>query len=237
MIKILVKADVARFGQQAEKVDCSTYPIPTPSSLIGLLGAIHGKPEFNWEIRTIKVLNEITIEKMWTVGSKGGSKKALVGGSYLRDVAYVVEAEAVIPPYEDNIIAWRKGINLQKKHEETLKRRVRQGRVGNMSGRLYLGRHECHCSVELIEGEEPKSFYEGTGTRTFHSIPYVQSFEVVHNICEKGRGKDNKIFRSPFKKNNKYFISNFHYTDLVMKDGLITIDGELYKKHTTNNSY
>lgn len=258
MVKVLIKADYARFTQQGEKADCTTYPIPTPSSLIGLLTSIYGKPEFNWVIRSIKVLNEICIEQTpfnsYRI-DKGVLKNSPVHSSHLRNVAYIVEAEPQIPQYHDNDCL-SKGINpkmenrpctpvdLPKKHTNIFNRRVREGKIGSRRGNLFLGKHYCHCTVELVEGEEPKSFYEGKGKRIFRTIPYVQEF--THVPAEKadwakemlGRNGNNKFFRTTYSKNKdeeRYFISNFHFTDLVMIDGVITIDPSLYEKHTTNS--
>lgn len=264
MVKVIIKAKYARFTQQGEKADCTTYPIPTPSSLIGLLTSIYGKPEFNWVIRSIKVLNEICIEQMQTnslsyTKKNGNSAAKLVNspvhGSYLRDVAYVVEAEPQIPDYYDNkCLSEGKNpkndfkpcapVNLPLKHINIFKRRVKNGHIGSERGALFLGKNNCPCTVELLEGEEPKSFYEGTGRRIFRSVPYVQSFTHVpkENVERMkkfyGRNGNNKIFRTFYSKNaedERYFISNFHFTDLVMVDGLIKIDPALYEKHTTNN--
>lgn len=273
MVKVLIKADYARFTQQGEKTDCTTYPIPTPSSLIGLLSSIHGKPEFNWVIRSIKVLNEIRIEQMQFNSNSfceetGGKKKNNTDGtpktylknspvhcSHLRNVAYIVEAEPQIPQYHDNVCL-SNGINpkmenrpcasvdLPKKHTNIFNRRVREGKIGSRRGNLFLGKHYCHCTVELVEGEEPKSFYEGKGKRIFRCIPYVQEFVRIPSEkvkwAEKNLGKNgnNKIFYTSYSKNKdeyRYFMSNFHFTDLVMVDGVIKIDPELYKKHITNN--
>lgn len=216
----------------------TSYPIPTGSAIIGLLNSIHGKPEFNWAVRSIKVLNKIDRVRMKFNGRDGTGKHSPVCSDFIANVAYIISVEAVIPNYPDNI-RQRETVNLRKKHEETLLRNIMKGEAGSKKGFFHLGKHGCHCTVEPAPDIEPQSFYEGKHSMVFKSVPYVQAFTPVPDdelaIMKVGEKKwygGKKVVLSPH--DGKWYYSNFHYTDFIMIDGVINIDPRLYEKHQTN---
>lgn len=59
-IVVDVWGDFACFSRPESKVERLTYPVPTPSAMRGLLGAIYSKPcEFYWQVNAIEVLKPL----------------------------------------------------------------------------------------------------------------------------------------------------------------------------------
>lgn len=251
MVKLIIKAPFARFTQHGEKNDLTTYDIPTPSSLVGLIGSIYGKPEFNWEIRSIEILNKIKRVRMTTNGWKSvdygadtpdkRAKHTQNARVYLADVAYVVEVEPSIPLYKDNINSMRKGINLVKKHEEILCRYIKRMMVRSGRNVLFLGKNDCPCTVELAPDDIPDGFYKSKNA-IFFSIPIVQCFRKVDFPSDKKTMRNveklaanGKIFKS--RHDGCYYKSEFHHKDLVMEGGKILVDKDWYTVCPKNNSH
>lgn len=59
MFKIVVDADYACFTRPECKVERASYPVPTPSALVGMLKAIYWKPSIRYVIDKIVVFNDI----------------------------------------------------------------------------------------------------------------------------------------------------------------------------------
>lgn len=239
MVKLLVKAPAMCCVQQGQKNDMTSYPIPTGSAIIGMVNSAYGKPEVNWAVRFIKVLNKIDRVRMKFNGVNGANHEhSPVCGDYIANCAYIIGVEALVPDYPDNAKA-RETIDLRKKHEEILLRRITRCEAGSRRGFFYLGKHSYHCTIEPAPENEPKSYYEGKRPMVFRSIPYVQSFTPVpdEELALMGVGKchwngGRKVVKSPH--DGRWYYSNFHYTDLVMVDGIINFDPRLYQRHQTN---
>ena len=110
-VEVRVWGDLACFTRPEMKVERVSYPVMTPSAARGILEAIYWKPEFDWRIEEIRVLNEIRYfsilrnevnSKQSAASAKGWADN---GGGYcadedraqrhtlaLRDVAYVIKA-------------------------------------------------------------------------------------------------------------------------------------------------
>ena len=59
-IVLEVWGDFACFARPESKVERLTYPVPTPSSVRGILSSVYAKPrEFVWQVNRIEVLNPI----------------------------------------------------------------------------------------------------------------------------------------------------------------------------------
>jgi CRISPR-associated protein Cas5d len=148
-LEVKVWGDMACFTRPEMKVERVTYPVMTPSAARGLLEAIFWKPEFSWQIREIWVLNEIEYFSILRneVNSRASMKAArrrMHGGPRyfaeddraqrntvgLRDVAYLIRAEAVVKSSvaEDSA-----------KFRDQFRRRVVNGRCFH---RPYLGTRE-----------------------------------------------------------------------------------------------
>lgn len=113
MFKIIVKADYALFTRPENKVERMTYPVPTPSALIGMLRSVFWKPAIEYEIHKIVVFNPISyvsvrrnevkgkvLESAVKNQMKGGEKDPVIytkeqisqrASLLLKDVCYGVE--------------------------------------------------------------------------------------------------------------------------------------------------
>ena len=101
IVRVKVKGDYACFTRPDLKVERMTYPCMTPSAARGILDSILWKPEFQWYVRRILILNPIrfcTIKRN-EINSKQGripivieEKRAQRNSVVLRDVAYIIEA-------------------------------------------------------------------------------------------------------------------------------------------------
>lgn len=101
IVRVKVTGGFACFTRPDLKVERMTYPCMTPSAARGILDSILWKPEFQWYIRRIIVLNPIrfiTIKRNEINIKQGRSpiliedKRAQRNSVVLRDVAYIIEA-------------------------------------------------------------------------------------------------------------------------------------------------
>lgn len=116
-VSLRARGPLACFTRPELKAERLSYAVPTPSSAVGLLEAVLWKPAIRWEIRRIKVLNEIrfTAFRRNEVATKAAnpSRKVVEHGGpaplyfadddraqrntvALRDVDYVIEAAMVL---------------------------------------------------------------------------------------------------------------------------------------------
>ncbi len=64
IVKVMVKGDYACFTQPALKVERIVYPCMTPSAARGILECILWKPEFQWVVKSIKILKPISFSSI-----------------------------------------------------------------------------------------------------------------------------------------------------------------------------
>lgn len=172
MVRVKVTGGYACFTRPDLKVERMTYPCMTPSAARGILDSILWKPEFQWYVRKIIVLNPIRFATFKRneintkqskipivvdeVDSSGKPKyRAQRNSVVLRDVAYIIEAsiyqkESSARNKPEKYIG-RKGIDAD--HDGIFIRRVKKGQCWR---RPYLGTREF--PAEFIEPhgkEEP----------------------------------------------------------------------------------
>jgi CRISPR-associated protein Cas5d len=135
---------------KAERV---SYPLMTPSAARGVLEAIFWKPEFEWRVRSIMVLKPIRyfsamrneVNKRASTHSAGldinetRTQRHTLG---LRDVAYIISADAVVVPGSGEDPA---------KYRDQFRRRVNKGRCFNQP---YLGCREFAGFFGNVDGSE-----------------------------------------------------------------------------------
>ena len=129
-----------------------TYSVPTYEALKGICESIYWKPVFIWVIDRVRVLNQIKTE------SKGIRVPKYYGGNdlsiytYLRDVAYEVEAHF---EWNENRPELENDRN-ENKHYYIAKRMLERG------GRrdIFLGTRECQGYVEPCSFGSSQSWYE-----------------------------------------------------------------------------
>lgn len=160
-LEVKVWGEFACFTRPEMKVERVTYPVMTPSAARGLLEAIFWKPEFQWQVREIWLLNPIRYfslvrnEVNSRASDRTASRWAEHGGSYfveddraqrhtlaLRDVAYLIRAHTDLKPHADADEA---------KYRDIFRRRVARGQCFH---RPYLGCREFAANFAEPDGTE-----------------------------------------------------------------------------------
>jgi CRISPR-associated protein Cas5d len=212
-VAVKVWGDYACFTRPEMKVERVSYDVITPSAARAILEAIFWKPEFEWQIRRISVLQPLRRFSIVRneVGSLASSKAASAwqregkGGFFadqdrtqrhsliLRDVAYLIEAEVV--PYDNQS-------GLFAKYRDQFRRRVERGQCLHQP---YLGCREFSASFEAPDGTEtplPLSMELG---RMLFDMRYTRS--------GKKKGEATPVFFSP-----------------ALVNGVMEIDPALYQQ-------
>ncbi|HLW00258.1 MAG TPA: type I-C CRISPR-associated protein Cas5c [Ktedonobacterales bacterium] len=174
-VEVKVWGDLACFTRPEMKVERASYPVMTPSAARGVLEAIFWKPEFQWEVREIRVLRPIRYFSMLRneVKSRASYRRAqqrIKGGEgyfadedrtqrhtlALRDVAYIITAD----------VALRPGVNEEAtKFRDQFRRRVEHGQCYIVP---YLGCREFAAHFAEPDGkEQPLDLTEDLGLMLF----------------------------------------------------------------------
>lgn len=161
VVRVKVTGDYACFTRPDLKVERMTYPCMTPSAARGVLDSILWKPEFQWYVRRIIVLNPVRFMtvKRNEINSKQGKnpiivedKRAQRNSVLLRDVAYIVEASIFMKDAADKR-KYEKYVGMVEKREGIFPRRVGKGQCWR---RPYLGTREFAAEFMKPNGtEEP----------------------------------------------------------------------------------
>lgn len=183
IVIVKVKGDFACFTRPDLKVERMTYPCMTPSAARGILDSILWKPEFQWYVRRILILNPIcfcTIKRNEINSKQGRSpiiieeKRAQRNSVVLKDVAYIIEASIYMKQSDKAKLEKYVGMNI--KHEGMFPRRVKKGQCWR---RPYLGVREF--SAEFMEPD-------GTEQPIKETIPIGSMlFDIFYN--EKGNAE------------------------------------------------
>src|SRR3990172_8047770 len=167
IVRVKVKGDFACFTRPDLKVERMTYPCMTPSAARGILDSILWKPEFQWYVRRIIVLNSVrfTTIKRNEINSKQGRNPIVVdevdsagkpkyraqrNSVILRDVAYIIEASIFISNTLDKK-AYEKYVGMAEGREGIFPRRVKKGQCWR---RPYLGTREFSAEFMKPDGTE-----------------------------------------------------------------------------------
>ncbi len=160
-LQVKVWGELACFTRPEMKVERVSYPVMTPSAARGVLEAIFWKPEFEWRIREIWVLNPIRHfsilrnEINTRQSERSASNWMKRGGGYyadedraqrhtlaLKDVAYVIKADVFLKPHADADVA---------KYRDQFRRRVQKGQCMHTP---YLGCREFSAHFSDLDGSE-----------------------------------------------------------------------------------
>jgi CRISPR-associated protein Cas5d len=154
IVRVKVSGDYACFTRPDLKVERLTYPCMTPSAARGILDCILWKPEFQWYLRKIWVLNPVKFAsvKRNELNAKQAKKPIIIeekraqrNSIILKDAAYIIEASVFQKEYTEK--------NHPNKYVEMFRRRVRKGQCWR---RPYLGTREFSAEFcEPAEGEKP----------------------------------------------------------------------------------
>jgi len=152
IVKVKVSGDFACFTRPDLKVERMTYPCMTPSAARGILDSILWKPEFQWYVRKILVLNPVKFAsvKRNEINSKQSKnpimieeKRAQRSSIILKDVSYIIEASICRKGYSEK--------NPPKKYVEMFRRRVKKGQCWR---RPFLGTREFSAEFSEVSGNE-----------------------------------------------------------------------------------
>ncbi|MBI1920837.1 MAG: type I-C CRISPR-associated protein Cas5 [Geobacter sp.] len=159
IVKVKVKGDFACFTRPDLKVERMTYPCMTPSAARGILDSILWKPEFQWYVRRIVILNPVrfTTIKRNEINAKQGrnpivieDRRAQRNSVILRDVEYIIEASIFMHNVTDKRM-YEKYVGMMEKKEGIFPRRVRKGQCWR---RPYLGTREFSAEFMSPDGNE-----------------------------------------------------------------------------------
>jgi len=145
-ITIRVWGPYALFCPPHFRGDPCSHPVMTPSGANGILRAIYHKPEFEWEVDAIGVLNPIQYHTMVLggVNSHREGDRTLQSVTVLVDVAYTITARIVANPH--------RGERSEVAYYQQALRRLRKGEYYRQP---HFGRNEYAAHYELLEGEIP----------------------------------------------------------------------------------
>lgn len=162
IVRVKVTGGFACFTRPDLKVERMTYPCMTPSAARGVLDSILWKPEFQWYVRKIIVLNPVRFfaVKRNEINTKQGrtpiiieDKRAQRNSVILRDVAYIIEASIYQKQPSDRNkpekYIGRKGVDAD--HDGIFVRRVKKGQCWR---RPYLGTREFPAEFMEPHGKE-----------------------------------------------------------------------------------
>jgi CRISPR-associated protein Cas5d len=167
VVRVKVKGDYACFTRPDLKVERMTYPCMTPSAARGILDSILWKPEFQWYVRRIIVLNPVrfmTIKRN-EIKSKQGATPIVVdevldsgkpknrvqrNSVVLRDVGYIIEASIFMNNVTDKRM-FEKYVGMTEKKDGIFPRRVRKGQCWR---RPYLGTREFSAEFMPPDGSD-----------------------------------------------------------------------------------
>ena len=154
IVKVKLSGDYALFNDITTPVERYTYPVPTFSAIKGCLESIYWKPEFEWQIISIQVLNEIkhqTFIRNEVLNQKVSLGKNFSGiinnrtqrsGRVLLNPEYIVTAKIVQKEHDQANI---------NKHYEIFNRRIAKGQCFRQP---YFGQKEFVCYFSVPDGNE-----------------------------------------------------------------------------------
>ncbi|MDD4553418.1 MAG: type I-C CRISPR-associated protein Cas5c [Bacteroidales bacterium] len=152
ILRVKVTGEFACFTRPDLKVERMTYPCMTPSAARGVLDSILWKPEFQWWIHRIVVLNPVKFFSVRRneINAKQGKTPILIeerraqrNSIILKDVAYIIEASV----FQKNF----NPVNHLKKYTEMFRRRVKKGQCWR---RPFLGTREFAAEFCAPDGTE-----------------------------------------------------------------------------------
>ena len=210
IVRVKVTGDFACFTRPDLKVERMTYPCMTPSAARGVLDSILWKPEFQWWVHRILVLNPVKFfsVKRNEINSKQGKtpiiieeKRAQRNSIILKDVAYIIEASVYQKEFDPK--------NPVKKYAEMFKRRVKKGQCWR---RPFLGTREFAAEFLAPEGNE----------QPIQEIIPIGS--MLFDIFYDAKGKPSPLFFYDVKIENGILECSYAENDKMMSSSHIQPD-------------
>jgi CRISPR-associated protein Cas5d len=196
-----VRGPYACFTRPELKTERVSYPVMTPSAAKGILEAIYWKPEFDYAVTMIEVLNPIKWaslrrNEVTSIITLDWVRKAMTDASvrfdvegdrdqrntvFLRDVAYRVHAQVRLRAHADKPEA---------AYREQFRRRVDKGACFSQP---FLGTRECSAQFSRQTDQAPCPITEDLGVM-LHSIGYAATGETYTWFDAR---LDNGVMRVP----------------------------------------
>ncbi|MDA3900188.1 MAG: type I-C CRISPR-associated protein Cas5c [Spirochaetes bacterium] len=207
IVRVKVSGDYACFTRPDLKVERMSYPCMTPSAARGILDSILWKPEFQWYVRRILVMNPVrfTSIKRNEIKSKQAKTPLIIeniraqrNSIILKDVSYIIEASVYQDPVSEQ--------NPPKKYTEMFKRRVKKGQCYR---RPFFGTREFAVEFETPNDKEiPISETIPIGSMLFdifydeEGIPapfFFYDVAIVDGVLECPEEENLKMMKSSHK--------------------------------------
>ncbi|MBW1727726.1 MAG: type I-C CRISPR-associated protein Cas5 [Deltaproteobacteria bacterium] len=226
ILRVKVEGKYACFTRPDLKVERMTYPCMTPSAARGILDCILWKPEFQWWVHRILVLNPVKfISVRRNELSEKQSKNPIIiedkrqqrHSIILKDVAYIIEASIYQKILDVN--------NPPKKYVEIFRRRVRKGQCWR---RPFLGTREFAAEFSEPTGtEQPISDTLPIGSMLFDiyyndkgkpSPLFFYDVKIEKGVLECPQKENEKMMQSTHKRptideNVSYAIYEFNQNE------------------------
>jgi CRISPR-associated protein Cas5d len=184
-LTVEVRGPYACFTRPELKTERVSYPVMTPSAAKGILEAIYWKPEFDYIVTAIEVLNPIrwvsirrnevtsmlTLDWVRTAMTDPALRfdvetdRDQRNTVFLRDVAYRIRAQ--VRPRQH-------ARNPEATYREQFRRRVDRGACFSQP---FLGTRECSATFTKDTGQSPETVTEDLGMM-LHSIIYAPPAET-----------------------------------------------------------
>ncbi|MGH4020261.1 MAG: type I-C CRISPR-associated protein Cas5c [Pseudonocardiaceae bacterium] len=177
-VVVQVWGEGALFTRPELKVERVSYPVMTPSSAAGVLESIFWKPEFDWRVVAIEVLNEIrqftqrrneTTDLASLADAASGRRRIDTvvhrvqrNAVCLRDVAYRIHAHVVLQT---------SATKPEAAYRDQFRRRVSRGSCFTQP---YLGTREFSAFFGDPDGSEAQKLTEDLGIM-LHSVDHSTS--------------------------------------------------------------
>ncbi|MCD1261222.1 type I-C CRISPR-associated protein Cas5 [Paenibacillus athensensis] len=153
-IEFVVSGPYALFTDPLTKLggEKLTYSVPTYSAIKGVVESLYWKPTITIVVDKIRVMKAIRMESKGVRPMDYGGGNSLAYATYLRDVAYEVQAHFEFNLNRPDLAHDRN----EHKHHNVMKRALKAG------GRrdIFLGARECQAYVEPCVFGEAAGFYD-----------------------------------------------------------------------------
>lgn len=214
-VRLRVWGEYACFSRPEFKVERVSYPVITPSAARGVLEAVFWKPEFRYEIRRIGILNlgSQTVILRNELDDRQGGKPIFVedkrqqrSSLILKDVEYLIEADAVLRPHATEPIG---------KYLDQFNRKAEKGQCHHTP---YLGTREFAAAFEPAKGENPPPRDLPVGSMLF-DIAFVEDASRVE-----------MEFKRPKRDEPAKGYAQALFFDANVRDGWLNIPSEHYQR-------
>jgi len=159
-IKVRIRGKMACFTNPATNPECYSYPVPTLPSLTSILSNIYWKPEMEYHVNGVHVINKIEYGN--SIKFKETPLQSSVGMitiTPLINVDYIIDCAIGIVSLDESMITTEEDalISNLNKHYGILIRRIEKGQEYKMP---FFGKSQFPVEDISAVNEIPKSHYD-----------------------------------------------------------------------------